>query len=614
MYSYRGKLIHVDLSSRRSKVEELGPDFLKKYLGGVGLASRILYDGIKPGCDPLGEDNAIACAVGAFTGTIFPTGNKFCMATKSPLTGFLGDSLSSSYWASALKGAGYDALLVTGKAQRPTYIFIDDGEVHFRDASHLWGKACFEAEQAIREELDNQAVRVATIGLAGEKMVRYACVGNDRGRQAGRTGQGAVMGSKNLKAIAVHGNNPVNVADLRQLSAESLDLIKKAQGTATEKYRVLGTVGNVLSLNRLGVLPVRNFQQSTFEAADRVSGEYLHKYHREKTVACSDCPIGCEQVLNSREAPYDGAVVSIDYESLYALGPCCGIDNAPAIIKAAELCDKFGLDTMSAGVTIAWAMECYEKGLLTDADTDGLELRFGNHAALVGIIEKIARREGIGALLCEGTRIASKKLGRGSEEFAIHVKGLELPGYEPRGLKTYALGIAVGTRGACHNRSAAYEPDIKGKVDRFKAEKGRGILAKEQEEFATVLDSLIICKFLRGCFKDFFAEAAHFYKLATGVGMTPQELKVTGERIWALKKAFNIREGWVKEDDWLPPRLLKEPLADGPGKGVVLTEEELRMMIDDYYRAKGWTERGLIPKAKLSELGLEDIAEEIGVG
>ncbi len=610
MDAYTGRVLHVDLGRRESHVEVLEPDFLQKYLGGVGLATRLLVDNAEPGCDPLGEENAIAIAVGALAGTMVPCSGKHALAAKSPLTGFIGDSLSSSYWSHTLRRAGYDAMVITGKAAEPTYVFVDNEYVLFRDAEALWGKESFATEEAIRAEIGDIRARVSCIGVAGEKLVRYACVSNDRGRQAGRTGVGAVWGSKNLKAIAVRGTQPVAVADLEGLNELSLDLGERAQGLPTAKYRVMGTVGNVLTLNRLGLLPTRNFRNSVFESAEEISGEYMQSHFKEKAVACSGCPIACEQVVRVREGPYEGARVSVDYETLYALGPCCGIGDFPGIIKAAELCDRYGLDTMSTGVTIAWAMECYEEGIFTASDTDGLELNFGNHEASVALIERIALREGIGDLLAQGSKRASEQVGQGSEKFAMQSKGLELPGYEPRGLKTYALGLAVGTRGACHNRSLAYEPDMKGQVDRLKAEKGRGQIAREYEDLAAVLDSLMFCKFIRGCFNDFHEEAVEFYRLATGLDLTVEELKQVGERVCNLKKYFNIREGWSKEDDWLPARILGEPLPDGSGQGTTLAPEELRLMIDDYYEARGWTEDGQIPPEKIAELGLEDLTQK----
>lgn len=613
MYSYTGAILHIDLTERKSWVTHVDESYLKTYVGGVALATRLLYETAKPGADPLGPENALCFAASAFGGTIVPVGTKHGVASKSPLTGFIGDSLASSYFSLALKRAGYDGIAITGQAQGLTYLFIDDDTVEFRDATHLRGLECFATEEAIRRELGDENVRVASIGPGGENRVRYACIGNDRGRQAGRTGNGATMGAKNLKAIALRGTHAIRVADLEGLKARSLPLIKAAQGAATEKYRILGTPSNVLVMNRIGVLPTRNFQQTTFEYAEEVSGEVMHQQFTQKAVGCSGCVIACEQIAAVHNGPYAGACVSVDYESLYALGPNLGISYFPAIIRLAELCDRNGLDTMSTGVSIGWAMEAYERGILNASECDGLDLHFGNHEAAVALVPKIARREGLGNLLAEGVKRASAQLGRGSDQFAMHIKGLEMPGYDPRSLKTFAMSLAVGTRGGCHNRSLAYEADVKGEVNRFTAEKGRGKIASEKEDLAAVYDDLVLCKFLRGCFKDFFAEASELYTLVTGIPMSPAELKQLGERTVNLKKAFNIREGWTRADDDLPYRLTHEPIPDGPAKGHYITPEELRLEIDDYYEARGWTANGLIPRQKLRELGMDDIAEDIGV-
>ncbi len=613
MYSYTGAILRIDLTERKSWVTHVDESYLKTYVGGVALATRLLYETAKPGADPLGPENALCFAASAFGGTIVPVGTKHGVASKSPLTGFIGDSLASSYFSLALKRAGYDGIAITGQAQGLTYLFIDDDTVEFRDATHLRGLECFATEEAIRRELGDENVRVASIGPGGENRVRYACIGNDRGRQAGRTGNGATMGAKNLKAIALRGTHAIRVADLEGLKARSLPLIKAAQGAATEKYRILGTPSNVLVMNRIGVLPTRNFQQTTFEYAEEVSGEVMHQQFTQKAVGCSGCVIACEQIAAVHNGPYAGACVSVDYESLYALGPNLGISYFPAIIRLAELCDRNGLDTMSTGVSIGWAMEAYERGILNASECDGLDLHFGNHEAAVALVPKIARREGLGNLLAEGVKRASAQLGRGSDQFAMHIKGLEMPGYDPRSLKTFAMSLAVGTRGGCHNRSLAYEADVKGEVNRFTAEKGRGKIASEKEDLAAVYDDLVLCKFLRGCFKDFFAEASELYTLVTGIPMSPAELKQLGERTVNLKKAFNIREGWTRADDDLPYRLTHEPIPDGPAKGHYITPEELRLEIDDYYEARGWTANGLIPRQKLRELGMDDIAEDIGV-
>ena len=613
MKGYMGKILHIDLTDQTTRVHRPGEDFLKKYVGGVSLATRLVYDNTPKGADALSPENALCLATSVFASTPVPVGTKHAAAAKSPLTGFITDCLASSYFSATLRRAGYDAIVVKGKAEKPTYLFIDDDVVEFRDAADLWGKETFETEEAIRAELGDQMVRSCTIGPAGENLVRFANITNDRGRQAGRGGLGAVMGSKQLKAIALRGSHSVEVADLDGLCALALELSEKAQGIKTEKYRNLGTVANVLTLNRLGILPTRNFQEGVFEAAEQVSGEYLQEHHKEKAVACFGCPIACEQIVKVNEGPYKGARTSIDYESLFAVGTCCGIDNAAGIIKAIETCDRLGMDTMSAGVVVAWAMECFEKGLLTKKKCDGLELRFGNDQAEVELLEKIARREGIGDLLAEGVKRAAEKLGKGSEFFAMHSKGLEFPGYDPRGAQTFAVGSAVGTRGGCHNRSLAYEADTHGEVDRFSADPEKGRIACDKENLAGIFDIVMLCKFIRGCLSDPWSDVSQLYTLTTGMEMTADDLRQVTERSWNLKKAFNIREGWTKEDDWLPPRFMEEPIPAGASKGCVVKPDDLRSMIDAYYEARGWTSDGLIPKKKLVALGLEDIAEEVGV-
>ncbi len=613
MEAYTGKILHVDVTTRETRVQEVDPDFLKKYLGGVGLATRLVYDNTPPGCDPLGPDNALCFAVSTFAGTTMPVGTKHGVAAKSPLTGFIGDSLSGSHFSEMFRRAGYDGLVFTGQAPDWVVVFIDDDNVSFVDATPFLGMGAVEAQEAIRNALGgDENIRLTAIGPAGEHLVRYASADND-GRQVGRTGNGAVMGSKRIKAIAVRGTHPITVADPEGLLEATHKLIEVSQGPGTEKYRTLGTPANVLNMNAMGVLPTRNFRETVFEDAEKVSGEYLHDHYTVKAVSCAGCSIACEQWAEVKQGKYKGAIIGLDYEPLFALGPNCGINSLPAIIRLVELCDHYGMDAMSAGVTVSWAMECYERGILSKEDCDGLELNFGNDEAAVELLDKMAHRDGIGDLLADGVKRASAKIGQGSEHFAMHVKGLEMPGYDVRSLKTFSMGLAVGTRGACHNRSLAYELDIKGDVDRFTVEPGRGKLAKAKEEFACILDCLVICKFLRKCFDDFYEDLSDIYTMTTGIELSADELRAVGERVCNLKKAFNIREGWTKADDWLPPRVLEDPIPSGPGKGHYVKPEELELLIDDYYSARGWTEEGLIPRQKLIELGLEDIAQDVGV-
>ncbi len=606
MNGYTGKALIVDLADRNAIEQALAESLLRDYLGGAGLAVRLLYDHLTPGVDALDPDNVIVFSCGLFAGTIVSASAKHAVATKSPLTGMIGDAMAGSFFSHTLKRAGYDAVVIKGKAEVPTYLFIDDSDVFFRNAEAIWGQGCFDTEEFIREELGDEAIRVSSIGPAGENLVRYACISNDRGRQAGRTGPGAVMGSKNLKAIAVRGSGVVSVDNSTAVYQVTRELNTLAQGPATGKYRHPGTNGNVLVLNRLGVFPTRNFQRTEFAKADHISGENIYRHYHDKTVACAACPIACEQIMRVAGAePHEGARVSLDYETLFALGPCCDIDDIPAIIRAAELCDEFGLDTISTGVTIAWAMEAFEKRLLSAQD--GFELRFGDAEAMVAVIPMIAQREGLGALLAEGSRRAAETLGKDSDYFAMHGKGLEFAGYDPRGMKTYALGLAVGTRGACHNRSLAYEPDLQGQVDRHLAEKGRGALAMKQEDIAVTLDSVGVCKFLRGCFSDMYEELAQLYTNVTGWDMNSAELRQAGERISNLKKLFNIREGWTRDLDRLPPRIHEESVPDGPGKNIPFPREELEIMVADYYEARGWTGDGRVAQPTLDRLGLADV-------
>ena len=597
-YGYHHKSLRVDLSSRTSELQELPDRLLRDSVGGVGLATYLLYENIPAGCDPLSSDNALILAAGPLVDTPVTTSAKYAVAAKSPLTGFIGDSMSGGHLAIELKRTGVDALVITGAADDLTCLVIEDGQVRFMSATHLVGLGTEETEAAVHRQFGGH-LRVAAIGPAGENLVRYATISND-GRQAGRTGNGAVMGAKRLKAIAVAGSQQVSVARPADLRTRAQRLAERSLGPATAKYRQVGTPANLLVLQRLRALPSYNFRGTTFEYADRLSGEQLCHRHLASVSSCASCAIGCTHLYRT----LDGATTSrLEYETLFALGPLLGIDDPNVVIRAAALCDRLGLDSISTGGSIAWAVECVERGLLQYSG-----LRFGGGAALLSIIEKIACREGLGDLLAEGCRRAAAELGGGSAEWAMHVKGLELPGYEPRSLKTLALGLAVATRGACHNRSAAYQPDVAGLVDRFKAEEDRGRLVAEGEDQEALLDSLTLCKFIRGCFADFYVEAAAIYNAVTGFDLTPEELHRAGERIVNLKKAFNIREGWRRQDDTLPSRILHDALPDGKVQGVGLSQADLDLMIDGYYRARGWTPDGLISEGKLKELDLGDLA------
>jgi aldehyde:ferredoxin oxidoreductase len=595
MYGFHGQLLHVDLSTGASSRHDLAEERLRAFLGGIGLGTSLLYDYAPAGVEPFAPANPLIFTSAPLVGTGLTTTAKFGVVTKSPLTGFIGDSLSSSHFALELKRTGLDAIVITGQAAATVYLLISDDHVEIRQAEHLRGKSPRDTEATIKSELNSSDIRVAAIGAAGENRVRFATISNE-GRHAGRGGVGAVMGSKNLKAIALCGDRDPRVFDSDGINAIASSLRRRSLSSLTDKYRNIGTVANLAVFNRLGVLPAHNFQQSTFDHADALSGETLSETSFARRHGCASCSIRCERLFKS----LNGEEQRLEYETLFALGPLCGIKDPDTVLEAARLCDLYGMDTISTGGTLAWAMECGEKGLLPQAEK--FALCFGRPDGILAAIPAIAARTGLGALLADGSRRAALEIGGDSSDWAMHVKGLELPGYEPRGLKTMALGLAVSPRGACHNRSGAYEADFSGEVDRLSADSGRGALVAASEDFASVLDSLIICKFLRKCFTDFYSEAAELLNKVTGWDFSARELRRVGERIQVSKRLFNEREGWRPEDDWLPPRLLGEALSTGVAQGVALTPNELKEMIEGYYQARGLDENGFVPVKKLNEL------------
>jgi aldehyde:ferredoxin oxidoreductase len=601
MYAFWGRLLHVDLTSGRAVYRGLDEARLRSCLGGVGLGASLLHEYAAEGADPLSPANPLIFASAPLVGTRLTTTAKFAVVTRSPLTGFIADSLSSSHFALELKRLGIDALVITGQAAALAYLVIDDQDVDIRAATHLRGLTPRDTESRIRSEMECPSAWIASIGVAGENLVRFATISNE-GRHAGRGGVGAVMGSKNLKAIALRGDLETRVAEPDLVEGLVESLRRRSVGSLTEKYRRLGTVANLTVFNRLGTLPTRNFQQATFERADAIAGETLTENSFSRRHGCASCTIQCERLFRGADGSGEQR---LEYETLFALGPMLGIGDPAEVLRAARLCDDFGLDSISTGGTIAWAMETRDKDLLRDAGA--LAPRFGDGGSVRAAVHAIAAREGIGDLLSEGSRRAAATVGNGSDEWAMHVKGLELPGYEPRSLKTMALGLAVSPRGACHNRSGAYEADFSGSVDRLHGDASRGPLVAASEDFAAVLDSLIVCKFLRKCFTDFYEEGAAILNAVTGWDCTAEELRSTGERIHTLKKLFNVREGWQPGDDWLPPRLLNDPLASGVAQGTTLSSNELRDMIRSYYEARGWDEAGFVPGAKQAGLGLTSV-------
>ncbi|KON33717.1 MAG: hypothetical protein AC479_03400 [miscellaneous Crenarchaeota group-6 archaeon AD8-1] len=610
MYGYAGKILYVDLKTGKTWVEQLNQEYAKKYIGGIGLGMRLWFDNSKAGIDPLSPENPLVLSLGPISGTIFPTaGNGHSFVAKSPATYGIGEAVAHGTFGSELKRAGYDAVIFRGKSEKPVYVWIDDDSVQLLDASHLIGKSPSETEDIIKKELGDYYVRIAAIGMAGEKLSRIACIINEKTRAAGRTGMGAVMGSKNLKAVAVRGTSDILVAK----PIEFMDMVKefheRMKGPATQKYRTLGTPENIMVHNSLFCMPTRNYNNAHFENANKISGEKLNEKFVVKLIGCSSCAMRCEHEVVIPEGPYKGTLTRMEYETLWAMGPYCGIDELDVIIKGMELCNYYGIDAISAGVVVAFAMDCYENGLLSKKDFDGLEANFGNSEVLIQLLEKIGTRKGIGDILAEGVRLAAERIGKEAGKLAQHIKGLEVTGYDLRCLKTAALGFAVSFRGADHNRHGAYAFDVKGKVDRLKAEKGRGKLVRDMEDIYALIDSLVVCKFSRGTYYNGIADMAKLYNLVTGIEMTSDELKKSGERINTLARLINIQEGLSRKDDTLPWKVLNVPIPDdGPVKGAYVTQKELDLLLDDYYDSRRWNRKGIPTEEKLEELNMEPLA------
>ena len=609
LFGYAGRVLQVDLTTGKTSVEPLNEDYAKKYIGGIGLGIRMWLDYSKAGVDPFSPDNPLILANGPISGTMWPTGgNGHAFVSKSPQSYGVGEAKAHGSFGTELKRAGYDVVVIKGKAEKPVYMWIDDDSIQLLDASHLMGKSPSDTEDAIRGELGDYYIRVASIGMAGEKLARMACIINDKTRAAGRTGLGAVMGSKNLKAIAVRGTRDITVAKLDEFMEYVKEFHERMKGPATQKYRTLGTPENVLVHNSLSCMPTRNYNNSRFEGAEKVSGEVLNEKFVAKIIGCSSCAMRCEHMVVVGEGPYKNTMTRMEYETLWALGPYCGVDRLDAIIKGMELSNYYGMDAISAGVIVGFAMDCYENGILSQAELGVTEAQFGNAEVMVQLVDKMGKREGVGDLLADGAKFAADKIGKDSEKLAVTIKGVESTGYDLRCLKTAALGFAVSFRGADHNRHGAYAFDVKGKVNRLVAEKGRGKMVRDMEDVYNLIDSFIVCKFSRGTYYKELPDMAKLYSLVTGFEVTADDLKKAGERIQNAARLFNIREGLGRKDDTLPYKVMHDPIPDeGPSKGAFVTQAELDLLLDDYYESRGWTKEGVPTAEKLKELGMEDL-------
>jgi aldehyde:ferredoxin oxidoreductase len=578
---YFGRALIVDVTDGSSSILELPPAVLRDYIGGAGLGTWLLTQLAPVRVDPLDASAPLAFVFSPLVGTPLTTSAKFAVVAKSPLTGLLTDALASSHFAIAGKLTGHDAIIVTGKAPAPSVLRVDGDNVSVEDASSEWGLSAAEAEKAVRERL-GRSWRVASIGVAGERLVRFATISHD-GRHAGRGGLGAVLGAKNVKAVAVRPRTKVAPADPAGVLAAARELRTASFGAATAKFRELGTLANLLAFNAVSTLPTRNFTAATFEGAPQLSAEELSELRGVTKNSCASCAIGCEHIYRRK----GGKQVRVEYQNVFAVGSMCGVADADDVLEASARCDELGLDTISAGGTIAWAMECAERGLI-----DAPWLRFGDGRAVLRALDEIVEGTELGTLLAQGSRRAAEEVGGGSADFAPHVKGLEMPGYEPRTLHAMALGLAVNARGADHNRSGAYQADLSGEVDRLAGGQEHVLAVIETEDRAAIMDSLILCNFLKGVFDEPFADWARLLSLVTGWAVDEAEMRATAARIVLAKRAYNLREGWTPAQDWLPRRMLETTLTLPSGRVASLTAERLRAMISGYYSARGLDAEG----------------------
>jgi aldehyde:ferredoxin oxidoreductase len=619
---YTGKILRVNLTEQTSEEEALPLEIAKDFIGGAGFGIKYLFDEVRAGTDPLGPDNKLIFASGPFSGTSVPCASRMAVTAKSPLTNAVGVALTGGYFPVELKNAGYDALIIEGKAENPTYVWIKDGKVQFRNAKKVWGMKTTDCQQIIKNELNDQNVRIACIGPAGENLCKIACIINEM-RAAGRKGLGAVMGSKNLKAIAIRGTGEIAVADKDKYkkARDEFAKVMKESPVLYPQFSKLGTPMVVDHACAIGIFPTRNFSATgEYAPADKIGVE-AQLTRNVGSEHCFGCPVGCSQVKVAKTGVYEGIMAEgPEYETFFSFGGETGVENIDAIIAADRLADELGLDTISAGVTIGFAMELYEKGILSTDETGGLKLNFGNDEAMLTVLRLMAYREGVGDLLADGAKAAAEKIGKGSEKYAIHIKGLELPAYDVRGAKGHGLNFATAYTGADHNRGYAFQEifgiPIPHEVDRFSAE-GKGKLTKwNQDVRSATCDAPTMCAFLLDMAVPAVAtqNTANLMEGITGLKLSADEVQTVGERINNLARAFNAREGFTRKDDTLPERLMTEPLKAGASKGHFISKEDLKQMLDEYYTERGWdVKTGTPGREKLTQLGLDYVADALKV-
>jgi aldehyde:ferredoxin oxidoreductase len=621
---YQGKILHVHLSESRLEIETPPEAFYRTYMGGSAMGAYYLLKHTPADADALGPANTLTLAAGILTGAPISGQSRLTAVAKSPQSGAVGDSQSGGFFPAELKFAGFDAVVIHGKAEKPVYLWIHDGQAELREAAHLWGKITGEVDDILKAELGDPKIQVLQTGIAGENMVRYAALMNMANRANGRTGMGAVMASKNLKAVVVRGKQRPSVADSKALNQHARWGAQNFEDSDVYGLGLLGTAEVLAGQNKDGGLPTRNWVSGTFKGWKAIDGKTMAATILKERDTCYACTVRCKRVVEVTEGPYrvDPRYGGPEYETLATFGSYCGIDDLKAIAYANQLCAMYGLDTISCGATIAWAMDCFEQGLLSTEDTDGIELRFGNAEAMVQMVEKIAHREGFGDLLADGSAQAAERIGRGTEELVVAVKKQEFPAHMPQVKRSLGLIYAVNPFGADH-QSSEHDPSYGDYPERM-AQIGLtdpqpdDVLNEEKVRYALVtehvysaMDSINVCQFV-------FGPAWHLYdvqqlgeaiKLVTGWDVSVDEIIKVGERRLNLLRAFNAREGFTREDDKLPKKMFKA-LKDGASDGVFLTEQELETAKDQYYQMSGWdVATGTPQRKKLEELGLGWLAD-----